>query len=152
MFSPFVALHAVIHKYRPEDVLEQVGIQKGETLVFLRQQAFDVAERLRSQKIDTYAIKIQGPARAFVARAQFLRFCAGMIALQSRVRGVIARKAAGELAEEKRRIEAEKARLLEEEKKAAAERAAKVAEAASGRSMLGCSGQLKVLLGNGGTF
>ncbi len=106
-------------------------------MVFLRQPAFDSIECLRLHKLDQYATRIQSDARAYVARRRFLRLCAGVVALQARSRGLLARKAANEMAERKRLLEAEKAQQLEEEqRKAAAEKAA-----AEKAARCGCHGR-----------
>jgi ankyrin repeat protein len=72
--------------------LLDIGIQIGQTKVFLRREAFDALEALRVNKMDTSAIVLQCKIRGHITRLLYViqMYCA--VYLQSRVRQHLARQ------------------------------------------------------------
>lgn len=72
--------------------LVSVGIQLGKTKVFLRHQAFNALEYLRSQKQNNAATKIQSMFRMYFCKVMFERMCYSALILQCSFRSYQARK------------------------------------------------------------
>lgn len=69
-----------------------IGLQIGETKVFLRQSAYDFIENFRSKELEQCSTVIQSAARGMIARKRFARVHARVVALQALSRGYLARK------------------------------------------------------------
>jgi myosin heavy subunit len=78
--------------FRPADVKDAAGIQKGETKVFLRQYAFDNVEKLRAKVMTTSSVKIQAAARRFIFRCRYARTLRFAVKVQACARHFLARK------------------------------------------------------------
>jgi myosin heavy subunit len=78
--------------FRPADVKDAAGIQKGETKVFLRQYAFDNVEKLRAKVMTTSSVKIQAAARRFIFRCRYARTLRFAVKVQAWARRFLARK------------------------------------------------------------
>lgn len=80
------------HLNRPADLLDAVGIQKGASKVFVRQNAYDFIESFRSHKLDQSSRKIQCVSRGFIARRRFLLALERIVLLQAFGRRFLVRK------------------------------------------------------------
>jgi len=76
--------------YGPLNIFD-AGIQLGLTKVFLRRKAFDNIERLRSNKMESSAVKLQSTIRVHITRLFFhiQLFCS--VVLQTKVRQYLCR-------------------------------------------------------------
>ncbi len=70
----------------------EVGIQIGQTKVFLRREAFDALESLRIKKMESSAVKLQSTIRGHITRLFYViqMYCA--VCLQSKVRQYLSRQ------------------------------------------------------------
>ena len=66
--------------------LMSVGVQVGKTKVFLRRNAYDIIEQLRSGKNAESAVVIQKYGRRYISRREFVHFRRGIVALQCAAR------------------------------------------------------------------
>jgi myosin V len=76
----------------PADLLAAVGIQKGQTKMFLRQGAYDYMERFRTQQLSISAVKIESVVRRFLGRCRYLGMQKRIVLVQSCTRRFLARK------------------------------------------------------------
>jgi myosin heavy subunit len=77
---------------RPSDLNGNAGIQKGETKVFLRQNAFEYIEKFRNDTLTKAALPIQAMARRFLSRCSFLSKMALVVQGQAFIRRFLACK------------------------------------------------------------
>ena len=78
-------------------ILEDASLEQyqvGKTKIFLRGGQMAVLDKLRQEKLNKAALEIQKHIRGFVARRQFQRTKAAVLALQAGTRGMFARKQA----------------------------------------------------------
>lgn len=66
--------------------LISVGVQVGKTKVFLRRNAYEILEQLRSGKNAESAVLIQKHARRYISRREYVHFRRGIVALQCAAR------------------------------------------------------------------
>jgi myosin-5 len=76
----------------PVDTLSAIGIQKGETKVFLRQKAFDCMEAVRTQQLSATATDLERVARGFLARRRYMHTMEKIVLTQACLRRFLARK------------------------------------------------------------
>eukprot|EP00339_Tiarina_fusa_P025680 CAMPEP_0117026618 /NCGR_PEP_ID=MMETSP0472-20121206/19548_1 /TAXON_ID=693140 ORGANISM="Tiarina fusus, Strain LIS" /NCGR_SAMPLE_ID=MMETSP0472 /ASSEMBLY_ACC=CAM_ASM_000603 /LENGTH=1167 /DNA_ID=CAMNT_0004733667 /DNA_START=76 /DNA_END=3579 /DNA_ORIENTATION=- len=76
----------------PSDVNARVGIQKGSTKIFMRQHAFETAERLRTLRLTASTVILQAAARRFVYRCRYIATVKRIILGQASGRRFLARK------------------------------------------------------------
>ena len=80
-----------INRKSSSDLIE-VGIQIGKTKVFLRQNAFDSLERLRTHKLEISCITMQAAVRMFISTIKFKIKIRSIIIIQCCLRGYTAQK------------------------------------------------------------
>lgn len=71
--------------------LISVGIQIGKTKVFLRRNAYEIIEQLRSKKNAEAAVMVQKVGRGYINRRDYVQFRNGVVALQCRARTLAAK-------------------------------------------------------------
>ena len=77
--------------------LISVGIQIGKTKVFLRRNAYEIIEQLRSKKNTESAVIVQKIGRGYINRRDYIQFRNGVVALQCRARTIAAKAAVHDL-------------------------------------------------------
>ncbi|KAF0697680.1 Aste57867_11651 [Aphanomyces stellatus] len=68
------------------------GLEKGKTLVFVRQATYDFLEAARNETLHAHAVRLQAFCKMALARHWYMRVCAAVVTLQRHVRGHLARQ------------------------------------------------------------
>jgi len=83
---------AASNKSGSDDCFTAAGVQKGKTMIFLTQSAFELLEGLRAHKLESSSVKIQSVVRRFLARCNYVNDKKSIIKCQAYIRGFLVRQ------------------------------------------------------------